>query len=135
MSSLGPVVNILAIFSNAKLLKYKRIKIYHIKGIGCPLLISILSFLTKERKNKKEEKMIRLEPRLLMRVFVKNFGKFQQNDVDLVSSRPGRGLMLWLFVGPTGVYLLDFFCSGIQFYLLLSPYLCFVSFLYLDLYF
>ena len=23
--------------------------------------------------------------------------------------------MLWLFVGPTGVYLLDFFCSGIQF--------------------
>ena len=30
--------------------------------------------------------------------------------------------MLWLFVGPTGVYLLDFFCSGIQFYLLLSPY-------------
>ena len=25
--------------------------------------------------------------------------------------------MLWLFVGPTGVYLLDFFCSGIQFYL------------------
>ena len=27
-----------------------------------------------------------------------------------------------------------FLCSGIQFYLLLSPYLCFVSFLYLDLY-
>ena len=45
--------------------------------------------------------------------------------------------MLWLFVGPTGVYLLDFFCSfcsGIQFYLLLSPYICFISFLYLDLY-
>ena len=32
--------------------------------------------------------------------------------------------MLWLFVQPTGVYLLDFFCSCIQFYLLLSPYLC-----------
>ena len=32
------------------------------------------------------------------------------------------------------VYLLDFFCSGIQFYLLLSPYLCFISFLYFDLY-
>ena len=32
--------------------------------------------------------------------------------------------MLWLFVGPTGICLLDFFCSGIQFYLLLSPYLC-----------
>ena len=42
--------------------------------------------------------------------------------------------MLWLFVWPTGVYLLDFFCSGIQFYLLLSPYLCFIFLLYLDLY-
>ena len=42
--------------------------------------------------------------------------------------------MLWQFVGPTGVYLLDFFCSDIQFYLLLSPYLCFISLLYLDLY-
>ena len=42
--------------------------------------------------------------------------------------------MLWLFVGPTGVYLLDFFCSSIQFYLLLSPYLYFISLLYLDLY-
>ena len=35
---------------------------------------------------------------------------------------------------PTGVYLLGFFCSGIQFYVLLSPYLCFISYLYLDLY-
>ena len=42
--------------------------------------------------------------------------------------------MLWPFIGPTGVYLLDFFFSGIQFYLLLSPYLCFISLLYLDLY-
>ena len=42
--------------------------------------------------------------------------------------------MLWLFAGPIGVYLLDFFCSGIQFYLLMSPYLCFISLLYLDLY-
>ena len=42
--------------------------------------------------------------------------------------------MLWLFVGPTRVYLLDFFCSGIQFNLLLSPYPCFISLLYLDLY-
>ena len=32
------------------------------------------------------------------------------------------------------VCLLDFFSSGIQFYVLLSPYLCFVSFLCLDLY-
>ena len=42
--------------------------------------------------------------------------------------------MLWLFARPTWVYLLDFFCSGIQFNLLLSPYLCFISLLYLDLY-
>ena len=42
--------------------------------------------------------------------------------------------MLWLFVRPTGVYLLDFFCSGIHFDLLLSPYPCFISLLYLDLY-
>ena len=42
--------------------------------------------------------------------------------------------MLWLFVGATRVYLLHFFCSGIHFHLLLSPYLCFVSLLYLDLY-
>ena len=37
-------------------------------------------------------------------------------------------------VRPTRVYLLDFFYSGIHFYVLLSPYLCFISFLYLDLY-
>ena len=42
--------------------------------------------------------------------------------------------MLCLSVGPTGVYLLDFFCSSIQFNLLLSPYLCFIYLLYLDLY-
>ena len=42
--------------------------------------------------------------------------------------------MLWLFVGSYEGYLLDFFCSGIQFYLLLSPFLCFISLLYLDLY-
>ena len=42
--------------------------------------------------------------------------------------------MLWLFVGPTGVYLFHFFCSGIQFYLLLSPYICFIALLYFDLY-
>ena len=41
--------------------------------------------------------------------------------------------MLWLFVGPNRFHLLDFFCSGIQFYLLLSPYLCFISLLYLEL--
>ena len=56
------------------------------------------------------------------------------NPPIIVSLFHGRGLMLWLFVGPTGVYLLDFFCSGIQFKLLLSPYPCFISLLYLDLY-
>ena len=35
---------------------------------------------------------------------------------------------------PIVVYLLDVFCSEFQFYLLLSPYLCLTSFLYLDLY-
>ena len=35
-------------------------------------------------------------------------------------------------VRPTGAYLLDFLYFDIQFYLLLSPYLCFISFLYLD---
>ena len=42
--------------------------------------------------------------------------------------------MLWLFVGYTAAYLLDFFYSGNWFYLLLSHNLCFISFLYLDLY-
>ena len=42
--------------------------------------------------------------------------------------------MLWLLDRPTGVNLLYFFCSGIQFYLLLGPYFCFISFLYFDLY-
>ena len=37
-------------------------------------------------------------------------------------------------VRPSWVYLLDFFCSDIQFNLLLRSYLCFISFLYLDLY-
>ena len=37
-------------------------------------------------------------------------------------------------VGPTEVYLFDFFYSGMQLYALLSPYLCFISFLNLDLY-
>ena len=42
--------------------------------------------------------------------------------------------MLWLFVDPNGVYLMDLICSGNQLYLLLSPYLCFISLLYIDLY-
>ena len=43
-------------------------------------------------------------------------------------------LMLVAVASPTGVCLLDFFCSGIQLYVLMSPYLCFIFFLYLDLY-
>ena len=39
--SLGPVVSISAIFSNANILKFKIIERYHIKCTGCPLLISI----------------------------------------------------------------------------------------------
>ena len=37
-------------------------------------------------------------------------------------------------VRPTSIYLLDFFCSGIQFYVQLSRYLCFIFVLYHDLY-
>ena len=37
-------------------------------------------------------------------------------------------------VRPTRVYMFDFFCSGIQFYVLLSPYLYLISFSYLDFY-
>ena len=42
--------------------------------------------------------------------------------------------MLWLLSGPPGFTGGISFSSGIQLYLLLSPYLCFISFLYLDLY-
>ena len=50
-------------------------------------------------------------------------------------------LMRWLgpdalaVVTTTGVCVLNFLYSSIQFYLLLSTYLCFFSFLYLKLYF
>ena len=37
-------------------------------------------------------------------------------------------------VGTTRVLLFVFFCYSIQLYLLLSPCLCFFSFLYVDLY-
>ena len=48
--------------------------------------------------------------------------------------------MRWLgpdalaIVRPTGVLLLDFFCSGIQLYVLLSPYVCLNSFFNLNSY-
>ena len=41
--------------------------------------------------------------------------------------------MLWL-LSDQQAYQLDFFCSGIQFYILLNLYPCFISLLYLDLY-
>ena len=63
-----------------------------------------------------------------------DFRLYDGSDLKAYLLMNGRDLMLWLFVGPTGVYLLDFFCSGIQFNLLLSPYSCFISLLYLDLY-
>ena len=59
---------------------------------------------------------------------------------SLCMGQPKSILMRWYgpdalaVARPTRVYLLDFFCSSIQFYLLLNPYLCFISFLYLDLY-
>ena len=40
-SSLGPVVNILAIFFYANILKIMRIKRHSIKGVGSPLLVSV----------------------------------------------------------------------------------------------
>ena len=44
------------------------------------------------------------------------------------------GLYVVSLVGPTGVNPLDCFYSCIQLYILLSPYLYFISILYLDLY-
>ena len=41
--------------------------------------------------------------------------------------------MLWLLSGPPG-FKCWIFCSGIQFNILLSPYLCFIPLLYVDLY-
>ena len=58
-------------------------------------------------------------------IFCDNFPNFQKEI---------RYFKTLAVVRPTGVYLLDFFFFGIQFYLLLIPYLCFISFLYIDLY-
>ena len=58
--------------------------------------------------------------------------KDSSNEIDKLLK-----LSFWLrFLCPFEMWvdLLDFFCSGIQFYLLLTPYICFISFLYLDLY-
>ena len=41
---------------------------------------------------------------------------------------------LWLVLPDLNCLLLDFFCSGNQLVVLLSLYLCFISFLHLELY-
>ena len=57
--------------------------------------------------------------------------RFQLKDLSI-----DEMLRAWCFgcYQAHWVYLLDFICSRIQLYLPLSHYLCFVSFLYLDLY-
>ena len=40
--------------------------------------------------------------------------------------------MIWLFVGPTGVNLLDFFCSGSSVLFTVESLSLLISFLYLD---
>ena len=57
-------------------------------------------------------------------VDVKKLSSSYHNLLDSIINR----LNALAVVKPTGVYLLDFFCSSIQFYALLSPYLCFISF-------
>ena len=42
--------------------------------------------------------------------------------------------MLWLFVGPTGVYLIGFLLLRYSVLFNVESYLCFISLLYLDLY-
>ena len=42
--------------------------------------------------------------------------------------------MLCLLSGPQRFNCLIFFCSGIQLYVLFSPFFCFISFLYIHLY-
>ena len=75
---------------------------------------------------------------LLLEIVTVYLKKLQISRYDchfgLLGHRSKAKLDNYDFVGPTGVYLLDFFCSGIQFNLLLSPYPCFISLLYLDLY-
>ena len=41
--------------------------------------------------------------------------KFDDHVTEICKKASDRVLMLWLFVGPTWVYLSDIFCSGIQY--------------------
>ena len=51
----------------------------------------------------------------------------------LVYGYGGWSLVLWLFFGLARCCLLSFFYLGVQFYVLLSPYLCFIPLVYLGL--
>ena len=63
-----------------------------------------------------------------------DFRLYDDSDLKTYLLIRWQGLEAMAVVRPYGVNLLDFFRSGIKFYVLLSPYLCFISFLYLDLY-
>ena len=52
----------------------------------------------------------------------------------MITSLKQRKFTVNCLLKEVSFYLLDFVCSDIQFYVLLSPYLFFISFLYLDLY-
>ena len=80
----------------------------------------MLCYVTQDRTNTHRDLSIRVSSR----------GEYKLFYLTIVSKLL-RHCHFWL---AFGVYLLDLFCSGIQFYLLLSPYLCFISALYLDLY-
>ena len=71
---------------------------------------------------------------LLLHAGGSNFRLYDGSDLKTYLLMRWYGPGTLAVVRPTGVCLLDFFCSGIQFYVMLSPFLCFISFLYLDLY-
>ena len=53
----------------------------------------------------------------------------EEKDVILKKSSYLKSkILVWDVVRPTRVRLLDFCCSGIRFYVLLNPYLYFISF-------
>ena len=70
----------------------------------------------------------------LMHVGGSDFRLYDGSDLKTYLLMRWLGPYVLAVVSPTVVYLLGFLCSGIQFYVLVSPYLCFISFLYLDLY-
>ena len=63
-----------------------------------------------------------------------DFRLYDGSDLNTLLLMRWRGPDALAVVRPTGFYLLDLFSSGVQFFLLLSPYICFISSLYLDLY-